>query len=49
MARLAVAKMENEVLRQSLIPPLAPESLARLMTEQVVSAWMACLLAGVKS
>ena len=49
VARLAAAKMENEVLRQSLIPPLAPESLARLMTEQVAYAWMACLQAGVKS
>ena len=48
VARLAAAKVENEVLRQSLIPPLGTDSLGRLMTEQVLYAWMGILVASLK-
>ena len=48
VAQLAAGKVENEVLRQSLILPLGPDSLGRLMTEQVLYAWMGILLASIK-
>ena len=48
MAWLAVAKVENEVLRQSLIPALTQGALGRIMMQQVPYAWMGTLLAGIK-
>ena len=48
VARLVAAKLENEFLRQSLIPPLTPEYLGRIMTEQIPYVWMTACLATLK-
>ena len=48
VARLAAAKVENEVLRHSMIPPLGAGTLGRLMTSRVAYAWMGMLLANLK-
>ena len=47
VARLAAARVENEALRQSLVPGLTIETLNRIMGEQL-HAWMSSLLVGLK-
>ena len=48
VARLAAARVENEALRQSLVPGLTIETLNRIMGEQLPYAWMSSLLVGLK-
>ena len=47
VARLAAAKVENEVLRRSLTPALT-QGMGRIMMEQITYAWMGSVLAGIK-
>ena len=49
VARLAAAKVENETLRQILVPTLGEDTLNKLMGEHMPYSWMTILLAGLKS
>ena len=48
VARLAAARVENEALRQSLVPGLTIKTVNRIMGEQLPYAWMSSLLVGLK-
>ena len=43
------AKVENETLRQILVPTLGEDTLNKLMGEHMPYSWMTSLLAGLKS
>ena len=49
VARLAAAKFENEVPRQSLIPQLGTDTLGRTMADFIPYAWMGTLLTSLKA